>query len=183
MKVAPNFDIREFIPPEIFTIYGSSSTWFISPQLITLAQFIRDYFGTSLTINTWHRGGVFKERGYRTPGSTTGSKFSQHKRGAAIDFTIKGLTADEVRRTILDNQQVFLAQGLTTIEDEEFAPTWVHADIRHVLPAPTKILIVRPAQMMINADDYNPTMDEYFTFDNGELLPEIFPGKDADSGN
>lgn len=178
MKVSKDFRIEEFVPPEIFNVYGTSSTWFVQPQLVVLAQFIRDYFEATMTINTWYRGGVFKERGYRIPASTTGSKYSQHKRGAAIDFTIKGLSADEVRRTILDNQQVFLAQGLTAIEDEEFSPTWVHADIRYIHPHPTKILIVRPAQMLINSEDYSPQMDEYFTFENGELIPKIFPAEE-----
>lgn len=174
MKVSKNFSIQEFCPPEVFNAYGTSSTWFIQPQLIVLAQFIRDYFAAAMTINNWDRGGILKERGYRVPSSTTGSKVSQHKRGAAIDFNIKGLSADEVRKRILNDQATFLAQGLTTIEDEDYSPTWVHCDTRYRLGNPDKILIVRPAQMLINADDYNPTMDEYFIFENGELIPVIF---------
>lgn len=174
MKISANFDLREFIPPDVFNAYGASSTWFIQQELVTGTQFIRDYFDAAATINNWHTGGHFTERGYRTPNSTTGSKLSQHKRGAAIDFNIKGLTADQVRRRILDDQKTFLAQGFTAIEDEEFAITWCHIDRRYRLGNPDKILIVRPAEMLINTEDYTPLSDEYFYFENGELIPQVF---------
>lgn len=128
-----------------------------------------------MTINNWHTGGPFKERGYRTPNSEVGGRLSQHRRGAAIDFNIKGIPPDEIRNRILADQKTFIAQGLTTLEDEDFAITWVHADMRMFLTPPTKILIVRPAQMLINSDEYNPRSDEFFYYEKGEMIQVIFP--------
>lgn len=176
MKVSDNFRLQEFVTPEVFAAYGASSTWFIQPGLIQLAEFIRGYFGgKSMTINNWVWGGSLKERGYRTPDSTTGSKLSQHKRGAAIDFNIKGISPDEIRTKILGDQKAFIAQGLTAIEDEDYALTWVHADMRLRIPAPDKILIVRPAFILANTTEYAPQVDEYFHFENGEMVQVIFP--------
>jgi len=50
--------------------------------------------------------------------------------GRAFDCTIKGYTADEVRQKILDNEGLFMEEGLTTLESGEYATTWVHSDIR-----------------------------------------------------
>lgn len=73
---------------------------------------------------------------------TLGSWWSQHKLAKAIDPKIKGLSADDARTEILDNQSEFMEAGLTTLESGVFAPTWVHADRR--ITGLDDILIVGP---------------------------------------
>lgn len=142
MKVSNNFIIQEFVPPSIYNEWFEKSIWFIRPVVISFAQFIRDRYGKSVTINNWHAQGKFAERGFRMPTSSTGGKLSQHRFGNAIDFNVAGMTADEVRADILAHESEFMAAGLTTIEDGAYAPTWVHADFRTTgLPG---ILIVKP---------------------------------------
>lgn len=142
MKVAKNFILQEFVPPEIFHRFGKEAIWFIRPQVIKLAQFYRDWFDAAVTVNTWHDNGNMHWRGFRTPACGVGAHLSQHRFGNAFDCTIEGLTPDEVRKEILDNEDKFMRAGLTTLEDGAIAKTWVHSDCRT-----TKldhILIVRP---------------------------------------
>lgn len=59
-----------------------------------------------------------------------GSWWSQHKFMRAADPVFKNLTADKVRKEIIDNQEEFIAAGITTLESGQYAPTWVHMDRR-----------------------------------------------------
>lgn len=142
IQVSTNFKIAEFVPKVIFDRYGERSVWFIRPEIIHLAQFYRDFFGEPVYINNWIWGGPRYNRGFRTPNSRVGVLYSQHKLGAAFDCNIRNMHPDDVRREILNNEPLFMEQGLTTLEDGAIATTWIHSDIR-----PTgldHILIVRP---------------------------------------
>ena len=59
------------------------------------------------------------------------------------DGTKKEADYNEVRQTIINNEQLFLSNGLTSIEATEFAPTWLHSDCRWI-PIQTNILIIKP---------------------------------------
>lgn len=61
---------------------------------------------------------------------TLGSWWSQHKFIRAADPIFKGITADQIRTEILDNEKSFISAGLTTLEAGRYAPTWVHMDQR-----------------------------------------------------
>ena len=142
MPISKNFIIQEFVPQSVYEKWGEKSIWFVQPRIILLAQFLREKFGRPVTINDWHNGGSYQERGYRLPDSPTGGYQSQHKFGNAIDFNIYDLTPDEIRHEILANQSVFMSNGLTTLEDAAYAPTWVHGDCRNTRM--DEILIVKP---------------------------------------
>ena len=130
MKVSKDFDLREFVPPEIWRRFGRNSRWFIRQDVIDLAQFYRDYFDAAVRVNDWHYGGDFTMRGFRPPDADVGASLSQHKFGNAFDCDIEGFTADVVREEILNNPEPFKDAGLTTLESGRFAPTWVHSDLR-----------------------------------------------------
>jgi hypothetical protein len=140
MKVSKNFSLSEFVDPVTLSTFGDSAIWFLDPKIIVLAQFIRDYFDKPITINSHKRG--LKYRGFRPPECKVGARMSQHRFGRAIDFSISGLTADEIRDVILKDERTFMDAGLTTLEDGHYAPTWVHADIRTT--GLDKIKIVKP---------------------------------------
>jgi hypothetical protein len=175
MKVSQNFILQEFVPKPIFDRFGNQAIRFVDPQLIDIAQFLRNRYGKPMHANNWHRStserfweDSFSLRGYRPPisglmnhietekGELTalgltdyevycaeiGSYYSDHKIGKALDFTVSGMTPDEIRSDILDNQELMLSKGLTVIEDKRFAPTWVHIANRNVNI--DKILIVKP---------------------------------------
>ncbi|MEI6062053.1 MAG: hypothetical protein WCR72_15230 [Bacteroidota bacterium] len=128
MTGAPNFVIQEFIDPVTFGIRGERSIEMIDSRIVSLAQFFRNHFKVSVTINNWHLGGQYKESGTRSFLSKTGAALSQHKMGRAIDMKLEGLDPEHIRREIRLNFALFKAAGLTTIEKD--TPTWVHADCR-----------------------------------------------------
>ncbi len=139
--ISQYFKIQEFVPPQIYNQYKANSIWFINPTLITIAEFMRSHFNRPVTINNWHTGGDYTESGFRMPETSTGAKLSAHKRGQAIDVKMPDVNYDEIRKTILKNQAIFLKAGITTIEDG--TPTWLHIDNRwtnldHILVVPYK---------------------------------------------
>lgn len=162
MNIRPNFDVREFVPPRVWNQFGRASRWFLDPRMLDLAQFYRDYFDAPVRVNDWHFGGAdsasrsdsdqssshtqyegdFTERGFRLPDSNVGARLSQHKFGRAFDCNVRGLTPDEVRSRIMDNEALFMAEGLTTLESGDIATTWVHSDVRTT--DQNSIMIVTP---------------------------------------
>lgn len=152
MRVSKNFVLQEFVDQKTFRIFGDASIWFVDPKIFELAQFYKiflsKHYGQEVTviINDWLWGGSRQYSGFRPLGCTQGSDYSQHRFGRAFDaqFKIDGsyVDCDEIRSIILANESAFMKKGLTTIEDGNFSPTWVHSDIR-----PTRlnqIKIVKP---------------------------------------
>lgn len=140
--VSKYFDIRELVPQSVFKAYGDDSIWFIDPRLVKVLDAIRGHFKAPVTINNWHTGGTYQNRGYRLPNTTVGASLSQHKFGRAADINIKGYTPQSIYKEILANETLFLCLGLTTLEDIEMTPTWNHLDVRNT--GLDRILIVKP---------------------------------------
>lgn len=111
------------------------------PHLAGFYNMIGDVYGDERLIELKNK---IYELGIAEKAFSLGSWTSVHKLGGAFDYTVKGLTADEIRKEILKHETEFMNAGLTTIESGEYAPTWNHGDNR-----PTglnKILIVSPAK-------------------------------------
>lgn len=143
MKVSQNFILQEFIPPDIYAERGDKSIELLDNRIISLAQFFRDYFG-SITINNWDSGGQYKESGLRSPLTTTGSKWSQHKFGRGADLKFTGTTPQKAYAEVLKHQKLFYEKGLRVMEDIAFTATWLHIDCRTINSAEQKIVIVKP---------------------------------------
>lgn len=131
LQVSKNFELREFICPEIYEMWGELSLWFMDSRIIDIAQFLRTRLNKPCTINNWFTGGQYKESGLRSHDTLTGGKYSQHKRGAAIDIKIKDYTPAQVHQFIKDNWSAFSLLGLTTLENHEYTPSWNHLDTRN----------------------------------------------------
>lgn len=142
MKLGTFFILQEFVPKEIYDQFGDNSIWFIDKDIVLLADFIRSRFGKPMTINNWHSGGQFNNRGFRMPNCATGGFLSQHKLKNAIDFNIEGKTPQEVYKDIMDNQDMYLKAGATTVEDIEYTNGWNHIDKRYT--GLNHMLIVKP---------------------------------------
>lgn len=143
-KISSYFYLYEFVPKEIYERWGDKSIWFIDRRIVLLADFIRDRFGKPMTINNWHEGGPFSYRGFRQRSCEVGGDLSQHRFGRAIDFNIAGLTAQEVYKDLIDNQDMYLKAGATTVEDINFTSGWTHLDIRVLSIETNQLLIVKP---------------------------------------
>ena len=140
MQISPNFDLREYLHPDVWNQFGASSIWFLDPRLYTINQCLRDRHG-QVTINDWLWEGSFVDSGFNLY-RKIGADYSQHKFGKATDSKFKNISADEVREDILKHQRFWLEMGLTTLESADYAPTWVHLDTRYT--GRNEILIVKP---------------------------------------
>lgn len=82
------------------------------------------------------------EKGFDLELLETGSWFSDHKMGIAFDYNVAGMTPDRTRSEILQNEELFMDYGLTTIEHGDFAPSWVHGSARET--GESTIQIIKP---------------------------------------
>lgn len=135
-----NFIIKELVPKEIYVRWGDKSIWFIDERIFHLINFIRTRFAKPMTINNWHTGGGFNNRGFRTPTCVIGATLSQHRFGRAVDFNIDGVTPQEIYKDIVDNFSLYAKEGLTTIEDISLTIGWTHIDIRYT-GTPTLLIV------------------------------------------
>jgi hypothetical protein len=164
MKISQNFDVREFVPKLIWDQFKEKSTWFVNQKAVQLAEFYKSFFTTyyknklgndkvktvTVTINNWHIGGGKQWSGLRTAEFTEGGVRSQHRFMNAFDCELTIIFNDgkfqevdykEIHKVIKDNEAMFMANGLTCLEDVSDAPGWLHSDFRWI-PNQTQILIV-----------------------------------------
>ena len=126
-----HFILQEFVPKGIWEKYSEKSIWFIDKKIVTIAEFFRNRYGKSITINDWFWGGKRNEAGLRYWNTGTGASMSQHKFGRADDlkWLKDSMNMNEIRQDIKDWESEFLEAGVTTIE--EGTDSWIHADTRY----------------------------------------------------
>jgi len=128
MKVSEHFELREFVDQTTYLRYGDKCLNFIDVRLFTLLERIRELCGNrTIIVNDWHVGGKMQYRGFRPSDCNVGALKSMHKQGKAIDFNVKGLTAQAVRNVIRQNEAELSQLGLTRIEK---SVGWVHIDLK-----------------------------------------------------
>lgn len=130
MKISDNFDIREFVPPAVWTRFRERSAWMIDPRLVQVAELIRELAGQPVRINDWHMRGRFTMRGFRPSDAITGGMYSQHRRGCAIDVDAGKVPIRDLVDLCEKNLDRFHALGVYTLEDPDFTPSWLHLDLR-----------------------------------------------------
>ena len=149
MKVSQNFVLQELVNPEVFNEFGELSIWFIDTKMIAVIEKVRALVREEdndavILINNWHKGGQFRDSGYRDPNAKIGAFRSQHKLGKAFDLKVLGgLTNKRLYEIILENKAELISLGLTTLEDIAMTATWVHIDCRYT-GLENEFLIVKP---------------------------------------
>ena len=141
MKLTNNFSTQEFVPQHIYEIYGDKSIWFIDYDLVKFAQALRDFVMKPITINNWASGGSYQYRGFRPSDCKEGAALSQHRFGRAIDLSVDGMFIAEVAEIVISRREVWWPQ-ITTMENVQYTPTWLHVDKRHT--GQKELLIVDP---------------------------------------
>lgn len=122
-----HFIIEELVSKELFKLKTEEELWkLFSPEILESLAFIREKLGKRITVNNWHKGGVFNNRGFRPKNCKIGAKNSAHKEGKAIDFDVEDMTAEEVRDWLIENQDE-LPYPLRYEKDV----SWVHIDTRN----------------------------------------------------
>ena len=129
------FKIQELVSEAVYKKYGEKSWEFIDYRLIKVLDLLREHFNKPITVNNWLWGGNLHQRGLRAnKDELVANKkdyyISQHCLGKAIDFNIKGLSAQEVYDEILKNKDKFYL--ISRIENIKNTPTWVHIDCANI---------------------------------------------------
>lgn len=134
MTIKDFFNIRELVCPDTYNKHKDNSWQFIDNRLLSVLLWLRQGIGKPITINTWHKGGSFSQRGLRCNlCSLVADKtkkgilyLSAHQQGMAVDLDVAGMTADQVRKWI-DVHQSSLPCPIRL----ESGVTWVHIDVRN----------------------------------------------------
>lgn len=126
-----HFITKEFVPPEVYRSLGERSLLVMDYYVLKTADAIREWFNLPVIINDWCFGGKLKYRGFRPCVCKVGAKYSQHRFGRAIDLTVRGLIAEEVRQEILCHPDHF--SHINAIEKDV---SWVHVDSRCITDGP-----------------------------------------------
>lgn len=116
------FKWHELMPSKEYEPY-----WLIlmDERILRTLDAIRTHYNRPVTVNNWHSGGSFRNRGFRPMIGTVGAKYSQHRFGRAVDFDVHGISAEQVRNDIRSG----LFPDVTCIEKDV---NWVHIDVRNV---------------------------------------------------
>lgn len=128
------FKLEELVSPRVYDKYGEMAWQFLDERLLKTIDDLREFFNKPITVNDWLWGGKFTQRCYRSnldelvKSKTLKDKLycSQHSMGRAIDFHIKGISAQSIRNKIILNKEKF--KYITFMEDKV---NWVHIDIRN----------------------------------------------------
>lgn len=125
-RIPKNFSLNEVMPRHIIDKYGEKSWEFIDIRILENIQAIRQYYKRAIYINNRKKG--LEYRGY-DDGSYRGiSSKSQHRFGRALDFTVSGYSAEQVRQDLLNGLAERLPHPDISIEDRV---AWNHMDIRN----------------------------------------------------
>ena len=134
------FVIQELVGKATYKRYGEDSWQFLNKDALYCLLIIREGINRPCTINNWHIGGKYQQRGLRTNvqqlfrGFFTRRKLylSGHVLGCAFDLTFKGVDANEVRRWIVNNSELFPCKiRLERMLNSRFI-SWVHIDTKHL---------------------------------------------------
>ena len=127
------FDIRELTCPHVYDKFREYAWSFFDPRLLDTLLVIREKIGKPIYVNNWDMGGNFSQRGFRcnicplVKEKTALEKLyiTAHNQGMGVDFDVKGMSAEEVRKWIVDNK-IFLPHPIRLESDVN----WVHLDVR-----------------------------------------------------
>lgn len=143
------FNLKELVCPHTYDRYINQLGWselrvldMFDSRLLETLLYLRKTLNRPITINNWHIGGQFDERGIRCHlcdlvSSKEVTYLSPHVLGKGLDFDVVGMAAEEVRLWLEKN-----AKSLPypiRVEDDK---TWVHLDVHTYRPLEFKNTIV-----------------------------------------
>jgi len=118
------FSVKELVDEQTYKRFGSNALRFLDPRILWTADMLREMYG-SIIVNDWsfRRDGKLDSCGYRRPADNSGSPFSAHKRGQALDLHFQEADNNTVREIILEYPDYGAYQYITAIEMEV---SWLH---------------------------------------------------------
>jgi len=123
------FKPQELVTPYVFQRLGDAALTVMDDRLLIALDAVRNMVDRPITVNNWHIGGAFDERGFRDE-AIGGNKLSQHRFGRAVDFDVEGLSPEMVRQMIVSTWKY--SEDLRHITAIERGVNWVHIDVRPI---------------------------------------------------
>ena len=114
-KLSANFKVKEFACKD------GSDVVFVSPELVSVLQSIRNHFGKSVKINSAYRTPTYNKK-------VGGATYSQHQYGTAADIRIAGVTPKQIAayaETLLGGKGgIGIYSNFTHIDVREVKSRW-----------------------------------------------------------
>ncbi len=123
------FKIYELVDRQTYLKYGEEAWMFFNPLALMSLDGIRKFFNIPVKVNDWKWGGDFQFRGLRPVYYQYGAIYSQHRYGNGFDSDVGDISAEEVRRRIIENKDSELLRHITCIESNV---NWLHFDCRNI---------------------------------------------------
>lgn len=135
-KFSEYFQLEEIVRDDVIIQYGRDTNLLLSrfdPRLLETIVFIREELAP-ITINDYAWGGSLDERGLRdNDGPMVRGKgrpyLSAHVLGAAFDFDVEGMTANEVRAWLKENADKLPYKIRLERKYNGNYISWVHLDV------------------------------------------------------
>lgn len=132
MRIRQYFHISELVGRRIIKKHGERAWRFMDYRLLYALLIVREGLGKKITVNSGKR----RQRGFRSIVQQMVKSYfykdklyvSAHMLGKAVDFDVEGMTADQVRTWIVDNQNLFPFKIRL-----EAKVSWVHMDVIYEL--------------------------------------------------
>lgn len=121
------FQLQELVDRAAYTALGERAWQLLDPRLLWTLDQLRELYGPVIC-NTWHQGGTLQGRGLRSPQSTVGAAWSQHRLGRAMDMHFGQVSVEAVRREILTQPEREAYRYITAVERDT---SWLHIDCRN----------------------------------------------------
>jgi len=129
-KLKNYFDVTELVCPHAYKKFGEYAWQVIKTEQLHALLIVReDILKCPMYINDWHTGGIFSQRGTRCNAcklvvNKKGKPYlSAHTYGGGDDFTCSDYTAEESRKLIKENADLFPFPIRL-----EYGKSWVHMD-------------------------------------------------------
>jgi hypothetical protein len=134
------FLLHEILDRATFEKWGKQGWILFNPDALEALDGLREFFNAPVKVNDWYGGGAMQYRGYRPEDCPVGAIHSEHKKGNAFDCDVKGYTAEEARRIVLENQDNPLLGKIMRMEDKV---NWIHFDLGRIPEGKEKIYIFK----------------------------------------
>jgi len=124
------FKVVEVFPPEMEPFFHENLVWlYIDSRVLVTMDRLRSRYGPAI-MNTWglseatrEKFGTHQWRGWRPRNCPVGAELSYHKIGSAVDMVFTDVSAETVRRELLENPFDETFQFVTSIE---MTTNWFH---------------------------------------------------------
>lgn len=140
MDLKRYFQTHELVGRKTYELLGEEAWQVFDTDTLQCLLIMREGINKPFYVNNWAWGGDKQERGFRSnvqslsKGKTLANQLylSGHIMGKAVDFVVKGMTAEQARDWIEANGTLFPCKVRLEDKDKNLMPiSWVHFDTKY----------------------------------------------------